>query len=406
MRQFSTANNKNSTNTKSRRLGAAASRTFSNNVYSQTTYSQKNSENKYRNQPLFGGAVKAGSENSIEGDNEIIDIEPLKSPRFKDDPVLQMVILGTATLQKDMRGVSINKAVQKIQRGLIDAGFPLTNYGPDGLFGSETRQAVLDFQVSKLIPPDLCDGKVNDRTLHLLDQHFSQDMKQVKPSPQTPSSVIDFTVQDSPARYSNPHGEIQNTGQTWTLYGPRYHNLSKIATSSTSWFETRKWDIGHTQDVIASSIKGTYQKNHEAIFKSPLPIRDAERTEPLYPWYGGKYIRQAQTHKPSICFMGDNPEVSFESVYKGNALTKIQMAMKFVNWITARNRYTGETRFLHHINWGFQYHADIDPTETPGHEPEFATGSNDPISQGTGVGAVHPCMSEPVFNEAARLIRK
>jgi hypothetical protein len=91
---------------------------------------------------------------------------PLQSARFAGDPQLEACLNHL----RNLRIGSTGPAVAKIQRALVDLGFPLPRSGVDGKFGIETAGAVKRFQKSKgLIPVD---GIVGPDTMRALDASF------------------------------------------------------------------------------------------------------------------------------------------------------------------------------------------------------------------------------------------
>jgi hypothetical protein len=68
--------------------------------------------------------------------------DPSVRAAFRDDPALQRVLLGQATLAAGARG----GAVVEVQAALLDAGFDLGAAGADGDFGGGTRTAVAALQ--------------------------------------------------------------------------------------------------------------------------------------------------------------------------------------------------------------------------------------------------------------------
>ena len=94
------------------------------------------------------------------------DGHDLTSPRFSGDPVLEACFDNERLLRFGAQG----DAVQKLQQALVDAGFPLPKFGVDGIFGSETRTAVRNFQQTSGIS---IDGLVGPQTMGALDARFS-----------------------------------------------------------------------------------------------------------------------------------------------------------------------------------------------------------------------------------------
>jgi len=94
------------------------------------------------------------------------DNHDLTSPRFAGDPVLEACFDNERVLQQGSSG----PAVATIQQALIDAGFPLPEFGADGSFGRETRSALQDFQRASSL---VADGKLGQGTMGALDALYS-----------------------------------------------------------------------------------------------------------------------------------------------------------------------------------------------------------------------------------------
>ncbi|MBV8437900.1 MAG: DUF4157 domain-containing protein [Silvibacterium sp.] len=104
------------------------------------------------------------------------DGHDLRSPRFAGDPVLEACFDNEALLQVGSRG----PAVEKIQQALIDAGFPLPQFGVDGKFGPETQGAVRRYQSAHGLVPD---GIVGPLTMGSLDALFAPPAPPAPPGP-------------------------------------------------------------------------------------------------------------------------------------------------------------------------------------------------------------------------------
>ena len=91
----------------------------------------------------------------------------LRSPLLAGDPELLAVLHGRRLLRRGSRG----EAVRKVQRALVDLGYPLPRFGADGRFGAETEAAVRRFQADqrRVDPTFLVDGIVGPQTLRRLD---------------------------------------------------------------------------------------------------------------------------------------------------------------------------------------------------------------------------------------------
>ena len=92
----------------------------------------------------------------------------LQSLRFSGDPVLEACFDDESYLKFGSSG----PAVVKLQQALVDAGFPLPEFGVDGIFGSETETAVRNFQQSWIVLA--VDGIVGPDTMGALDAKFTE----------------------------------------------------------------------------------------------------------------------------------------------------------------------------------------------------------------------------------------
>jgi hypothetical protein len=90
------------------------------------------------------------------------DGHDLQSERFAGDPVLEACFDNEFLLGVGARG----PAVEKVQQLLVDSGFPLPNFGVDGIFGPETKEAVMGFQMAAGLSVD---GIVGPKTIGRMD---------------------------------------------------------------------------------------------------------------------------------------------------------------------------------------------------------------------------------------------
>ena len=97
----------------------------------------------------------------------------LSSPRFRNESRLQQIELGHGALRAGATG----RLVHLIQMALVDLGQAMprstrsTHYSPDGIYGTETTEAVKSFQRATTgLEPD---GAVGQQTLRALDRRHS-----------------------------------------------------------------------------------------------------------------------------------------------------------------------------------------------------------------------------------------
>ena len=97
------------------------------------------------------------------------DGHDLTSPRFALDPVLEACFDNEDVLEFGDRGA----AVATVQHALVEFGFLLLDFGVDGIFGAETRQAVRDFQTFVGLTGAAVDGRIGPTTMGLLDTNIT-----------------------------------------------------------------------------------------------------------------------------------------------------------------------------------------------------------------------------------------
>jgi peptidoglycan hydrolase-like protein with peptidoglycan-binding domain len=136
------------------------------------------------------------------------DIHELMSPHFAGDPVLEEVHRGALVLRPHAKGPHVTR----IQEALLEFGMSLPKFGADGTYGSETVNAVKDFQRLAGLGGRFVDGLVGKVTMDLLDKRA---LPKAAPSAagqetrQTPDKVK--VEQTEPARIKK--GEVQEPGK-------------------------------------------------------------------------------------------------------------------------------------------------------------------------------------------------
>ena len=341
-----------------------------------------------------------------DADGESIEPAELKSHRFQNDPILDLVRRNLKTLKNGSRGFQTNKAVKKIQLALIDAGFPLPKFGPDGLFGSETEGAVKAFQKFKRLPKEDRDGKVGPVTLGLLDEHFSTGAAP-RPLPKDVLTTgISFKVSDAKASYVDTTGlSLRTADGRIQSFGPFYESSAKVTAKTADPKKAAQWDVGHVQDLVNYTPRGIYSNGSIIEFQSTFPIRDSIRGAQLFPWYNPGTVRKIEKDKGVAAAHDDSPDVLLPEKFRGESLVRVEMPFEGLDWVTVRNRNTGETRFLHRIKWGFTV-VKVPDESTPGFlKNESAVLTPDPPEE-TPNPASKASMTEQTFNEVAKEVVK
>jgi hypothetical protein len=114
------------------------------------------------------------------------DKHDLTSTGLMDDPTLERVFDAEAIVAIPHHG----EHVRKIQQALMDLGIELPEFGADSHYGSETRNAVIEFQQQAGMSENEWDGIVGRKTIGLLDKSLRNGFIERD----TDSSATDFTV--------------------------------------------------------------------------------------------------------------------------------------------------------------------------------------------------------------------
>lgn len=141
--------------------------------------------------PKVGRPKQPGRAQRTIAQRTIGDGHDLTSPRFADDTVLQAVFDDERDLKKGDAG----PPVSKLQKALIDSGHNLPKSGPDGQFGDETEQVMIDFQEASGVPKAQQDGVVRSVTMERFDAIFPPGPR---PAGTPPPDKTDFQIRGKP----------------------------------------------------------------------------------------------------------------------------------------------------------------------------------------------------------------
>jgi hypothetical protein len=175
--------------------------------FNKGKYNPQNSEGKFLLAHELTHVVQQG-EGMAQPDNvqrTIGDATDLSSPRFKGNVELEACFDGERVIRLGSRG----EAVTLIQQALIEAGFPLRNFGADGSFGNETKAAVTEFQKQSGLDFNQQDGQVGPNTLSRLDSRFtgaSANTVEQTCASGTKTVTIDFAIMEGAT--GNPANDI------------------------------------------------------------------------------------------------------------------------------------------------------------------------------------------------------
>ena len=153
------------------------------------------------------------------------DGHDLTAARFSGNADLEAVYDNERLLRVGDSGT----AVSLMQQALIDGGFSLPQFGADGIFGNETRRALMDFQRTSSLSAD---GVLGPNTMSALNALYTGGAPAlpppvpVVPPPTAPPVVTSETIKSAPdgtpdTRTTVGVGErvrfTANTSGTWTV---------------------------------------------------------------------------------------------------------------------------------------------------------------------------------------------
>jgi|GEM_PF-1749920 len=131
-----------------------------------------------------GGATSlrgGGATTAVQRQEARMTSADLTSPRFEEQATLERVYDGKKILRRGDEG----PAVFRVQQALVDAGFPLSQFGVDSIYGDETAAAVMQFQSEHGLQVD---GVVGHETMRALDLRYPEPAAPTTPGGQSPAS--------------------------------------------------------------------------------------------------------------------------------------------------------------------------------------------------------------------------
>ena len=210
-------------------LGAAAFTHGKDIYFNEGNYNPSSREGKHLLAHELTHTIQQTGMAPLQVQMTVGDNRDLASARFAGNPVLEACLDNEQTLQAGSSG----PAVSLVQQALVDAGFPLPRYGVDGIFQSETRSALIDFQRASSLSTD---GVVGPSTMSALDGLFTggapalPPATPVVPTPTTPPVVTTETVRPAPDGTANTRTTVgvgervrftADTAGTWTVSNGR-----------------------------------------------------------------------------------------------------------------------------------------------------------------------------------------
>jgi peptidoglycan hydrolase-like protein with peptidoglycan-binding domain len=209
----------------SRELGAQAF-THGNDIYfNKGKYNPQSQEGKHLLAHELTHTIQQKGMIPAKLQMTIGDGHDLTAARFSGNADLEAVYDDEGNISSGDSG----PAVSLMQQALVDAGFPLPQFGVDGIFGNETRRALMDFQRSSSLSAD---GVLGPNTMSALNALYTGGAPAlpppvpVLPPPTAPPVVTSETIKSAPdgtpdTRTTVGVGErvrfTANTSGTWSV---------------------------------------------------------------------------------------------------------------------------------------------------------------------------------------------
>ncbi len=209
----------------SRELGARAF-THGNDIYfNKGKYNPQSKEGKHLLAHELTHTIQQKGMIPAKLQMTIGDGHDLTAARFSGNADLEAVYDNERLLRVGDSG----GAVSLMQQALVDAGFPLPRFGVDGIFGNETRRALMNFQRASSLSAD---GVLGPNTMSALNALYTGGAPAlpppvpVVPPPAAPPLVTSETIKSAPdgtpdTRTTVGVGErvrfTANTSGTWSV---------------------------------------------------------------------------------------------------------------------------------------------------------------------------------------------
>src|SRR5262245_3444277 len=360
----------------------------------------------------------------------------LSAPRLAGSATLEAafddeVLIGEASHRR-------GEHVRLIQESLLAQGYTLPGFGADGIFGPETRAAVLRFQrdagaVDK-------DGIVGPETMALLDAHDPSKrsgpgpvarpgpVPGPRPAPATGCgdifATVKFSLTAKVTESVKPGAEISIVQDA---SGPflrmRGHPLAawyrpEVTISAPDDATAQQFQIGFIQNILSCFRVASYTGGAAVMTVLPsLPLKDGEpvssgRYDPVFSDSGHLQTFDDKDAPTDNLRFGDAPQstaslnlldnLSCASARSPATMFGMIMHDEFRTWLAVRHRPTGCVKSLQHIDWNLLWDARVTQFGTV---PVLGINNNlIQVTQAKGDGKPPFIQGGPVANEAAQKV--
>jgi hypothetical protein len=322
------------------------------------------------------------------------DGHDLSAPRFAGDAMLEAAFDDEALISESSHRRGAH--VRRIQESLLAQGYTLPGFRADGIFGPETKAAILQFQrdagaIRK-------DGIVGPETMALLDTYDPSKRSGPGPVPRPgpvpgprpapaagcdrPFAGVSFSLTAQVKDSVSPGAEIRILQDTKDrpYLRMRGHPLAvwyrpEVTIAAPDDATAQQFEIGFIQNIL-SCFRVAHYGGGAVVFTAlpALPLKDgfplsSSRYDPVFIDSSRLQTfsdRDAPTDNlrfgdapSSAAYLNlrDNPSCAGA----GSAATMFGMTMhdEFRTWLAVRHRPTGCVKPLHHIDWNLLWDATV-----------------------------------------------
>lgn len=371
----------------------------------------------------------------------------LNNPRFKGDQQLEDCLDHKRLFATGSSG----NAVAKIQSGISDyfthkgRPDPLPVFGADGQFGSETRNAVVNFQQDVGFEGKEVDGVIGHNTMDKLDKEVPAGdppgpLDDPKPEPKDPDEacmgckpLMKITKKNTVNPGTTTFGicddtfDVFNTGAGTPVVGPgcvakpsnKTGNVTfNAGKNGIGWQETAdlhdctspppkanakpEWEVGFIQTLETATYGAEYGKSSFTSITNK-DARDALGTPPA-PWYGDKGTAVGPQEYPTMTMINDTPHVTFGIAHPTSSefLKSVCMKGTFHIWLIINKLGAKPTvsnvDFLHHWDVTMNHKYLLGEDAHPCNQSQWTPLGRMSMSKGTGKGGASPVWDQPIAN--------
>lgn len=322
---------------------------------------------------------------------DIGDGHDLSAPRFSGNVQLERAFDDQTLISETSNRTGAH--VRLIQESLLEQGYTLPQFGADGIFGPETKAAVIRFQTDA--GAVLIDGIVGPETMGLLDQHDTSLLTGVgpvqitgpvpgpRPGPgcNTPYAGVTFTLANQVAVGANPAARIGigrlGGREALIMQGTVPVDYTPdITINAPTDAKAREFQVGFVSNILTDFNEYTFTTGDKVHAVLPTPMKDglelaSGQYDPVYVTGPSPSILETFTgagatvslvwpDTPSdFAFVNllDNPQCA--GLVAPGTLTSAHMVDTFRTWVAVRHMASGCVMPLHHIDWDLDWSAIV-----------------------------------------------